>query len=124
MPTTAIWCGRLLVLVGLVGYGYGLYIAAPSLTAFIPAIFGLVLMVLGYVARASEGARKHIMHAAVIVGLLGFIAALVGLFRKGIPAAIGAGIVSQIEMALICLVFVVLAVRSFIAARTAPTDQL
>jgi hypothetical protein len=122
MPNTAIWCGRLLLLVGIVGYVYGLYIAAASITALIPAIFGVVLMALGYFANRSERSRKHIMHVAVIVGLLGFIAALVGLFRKGVPASIGAGIMSQIAMGLICLVFVVLAVRSFVAARSAVTD--
>jgi hypothetical protein len=117
MPQTAIWSGRLLVLVGVIGFAYGLYLGASSLTALIPAIFGVVLMALGYVASSSDNLRKHLMHAAVIVGLLGFIAALVGLFRKGVPASIGAGAISQIAMALICLVFVLLAVRSFIAAR-------
>jgi hypothetical protein len=117
MPNTAIWCGRLLVLVGIIGYVYGIYIAAASVTALIPAIVGVVLMALGYFARSSENLRKHLMHAAVLVGTLGFVAALIGLFRKGVPAAIGAGTVSQIMMALICLVFVIFSVRSFIAAR-------
>jgi hypothetical protein len=117
MPQTAIWSGRTLIIVGLVGYAYGIYIAAPSVTALIPAFVGVILMVLGYVARSSDGMRKHLMHAAVVVGLLGFIAALVELFRKGMPTAVGAGIVSQILMALICLAFVLLAVRSFVAAR-------
>jgi hypothetical protein len=117
MPKTAIWAGRLLVLVGVVGYAYGLYVNAASLTALIPAIVGIILMALGYVASSSDNLRKHLMHAAVIVGLLGFLAALGGLFRKGMPTSIGAGTLSQIAMALICLAFVVLAVRSFIAAR-------
>lgn len=122
MPKTAIWCGRLLLLVGILGYVYGLYISAASITALIPAIFGVILMALGYVANSSERLRKHIMHAAVIIGLLGFIAALAGLFRKGVPESIGAGTMSQIAMGLICLIFVVLAVRSFVAARAALTD--
>jgi len=42
-----------------------------SLTAMIPAFFGVVLLVCAFVARSSEAARKHAMHAAVAVGLLG-----------------------------------------------------
>jgi hypothetical protein len=88
-----------------------------SPTALIPAVFGLILLILGLIGRGKESLRKHVMHAAVIIGLLGFIAALVGLFRKGMPASFGAGPISQIAMALVCLIFVVLAVRSFIEAR-------
>ncbi|MFL6374581.1 MAG: hypothetical protein ACJ73D_07955, partial [Pyrinomonadaceae bacterium] len=52
-----------------------------------------------------------------IIGLLGFLAALGGLFRKGMPTALSAGVASQIAMAVVCLAFVVLCVRSFIAVR-------
>jgi hypothetical protein len=117
MPITAIWFGRLLILVGIVGYSYGLYIGAASWTALIPAIVGVVLMVLGYVASSSEGMRRHMMHAAVVVGLLGFLAAAGRLFMKASEFTVSAASVSQIAMALICLVFVLLALRSFIAAR-------
>ncbi|HEV7701774.1 MAG TPA: hypothetical protein VGO43_16200 [Pyrinomonadaceae bacterium] len=118
MPNNAIWFGRTLILIGIVGYGWGLYVGAVSLTALIPAGVGIVLMVLGHLAAMREGLRKHLMHAAVIVGLLGFLAALGGLFRKGMPTSIGAGSLSQIAMAVVCLVFVILAVRSFMAARS------
>lgn len=117
MPSTAIWFGRLLILVGAVGYGYGFYGGNQSLTALIPAAFGIVLMLLGHLA-SNESLRKHLMHAAVLVGLLGFIAALVALFRKGMPETLGAGNISQIAMGVICLIFVLLSVRSFISARS------
>jgi hypothetical protein len=117
MPQTAIWCGRLLVLVGVVGYGYGFYNGAASWTALIPAIVGVVLMALGYVASSSDGLRRHLMHAAVVVGLLGFLAAVGRLFMKASEFTVSAASLSQIAMAVICLVFVVLAVRSFITAR-------
>jgi hypothetical protein len=107
----------LLILVGILGYAYGLYIGAPSWTALIPAIVGAILMGLGYAASSSEGMRKHLMHAAVVVGLLGFLAAASRLAMKAGEFTLSVPALSQIAMAVICLVFVVLAVRSFIAAR-------
>jgi hypothetical protein len=118
MTTAAKWFGRLLVLVGLAGYAYGAMNGNASWTALIPGIVGLVLMVLGYAAAAAaEGTRKHLMHAAVVVALLGFIAAAGRLIPRLGEFTVSAATLSQIAMGLICLIFVILAVRSFIAAR-------
>jgi hypothetical protein len=117
MPSTAIWCGRILVLIGILGYAWGYFNPPLSYTSLIPAGFGAALMLFGHLSLMQESMRKHLMHVAVIIGLLGFLAALGGLFRKGIPSAVSAGIVSEIAMAAVCLVFVVLCVRSFIAVR-------
>lgn len=117
MTTTAKWFGRLLILVGLAGYVYGTYYGNASWTALIPAIFGLVLMVLGYAAAASERMRKHLMHVAVVVALVGFIASAGRLISRLSEFTVSAASLSQIAMAVICLLFVVLAVRSFIDAR-------
>jgi len=106
-----------LILIGILGYAWGWIDPPLSYTSLIPAAFGIILMLLGHLAVAKDNLRKHLMHVAVMIGLLGFIASLVGLFRKGIPAGISAGVVSQIAMALVCLVFVILCVRSFIEAR-------
>lgn len=119
MPNTAIWFGRLLLLLGIAGYAYGIYGGNQSFTALIPAAFGLVLMICGHVSLAKENLRKMMMHIAVLFGLLGFIAALGGIFRKGVPQEIGPGVVSGSLMAVICLIFVLLSIRSFIAARSA-----
>jgi hypothetical protein len=113
----AVWIGRLLVLVGIVGYGYGLYAGSASLTALIPAVFGIVLMILGHTAQAKESLRKHLMHAAVVVGLLGFILPLARLIPRATELTLSAAVISQLAMALLCLMFVVLAIRSFITAR-------
>jgi hypothetical protein len=118
MSSTAIICGVFLILIGLVGYGYGLNIGHASPTALIPIGFGAVLAILGLIGRVNESLRKHLMHVAVIVALLGLIGAVYSLFRNGMPTELlGAGPLSQIAMALVCLLFVVLAVRSFIEAR-------
>lgn len=118
MPSNAKWFGRLLIVVGLAGYAYGMYNGNASWTALIPGIFGLVLMVLGYLASANEGVRKHLMHAAVLVALLGLLASAGRIFSKISEFTVSAASLSQIAMALICLVFIMLAVRSFIAARS------
>lgn len=117
MPNTSIWTGRLLTLLGIAGYGYGIYVDNASLTALIPAVFGIILMVLGHLAIAKESLRKHLMHAAVVIGLLGFILPAGRLMSKFSSLTMSAAVISQAAMALVCLIFVVLAIRSFIAAR-------
>lgn len=117
MPSLAINFGRLLVLIGIMGYGWGFYIQRVSLTALIPAFFGIVLLVLGHIAQSKESLRKHLMHAAVLVALLGFIASTGRLLSKIGEITLSAAYLSQIAMAIVCLAFVILSVRSFINAR-------
>jgi hypothetical protein len=117
MPNTSIIFGSLLILIGLIGYGYGMMTGHASLTALIPAAFGIVMASLGFVARSNEGLRKHLMHAAVLIALLGFVMTAGRLLMKISELSVGAAVLSQLSTALVCLVFVILAVRSFIAAR-------
>jgi hypothetical protein len=117
MPNITIICGSLLVIIGFLGYGYGLMNENASLTALIPAAFGFVLEILGFVAKSSESLRKHLMHAAVVVALLGFIMTAGRLLMKISTFSLSAAAISQLAMAIVCLVFVILAVRSFTAAR-------
>ena len=117
MPNTAVICGILLSMIGLAGYIYGATNGAASLTALIPFAFGTVLEILGVLAKANEGMRKHLMHAAVVIGLLGFILPLIRLVPRMSELTMSAAVISQLAMSAVCLVFVILAVRSFIAAR-------
>ncbi len=87
------------------------------MTAMIPAAIGIVLILLGAFARMSEGLRKHLMHAAVIVALLGFLASAGRLVSKISELSYNAAVVSQVSMALVCLLFVILAIKSFADAR-------
>jgi len=107
----------------LIALGVGSYLGTgrESVTALIPAFFGLPLALLGVVAL-NDGRRKHAMHAAAAIGLLGFLGAARG-FAK-LPALLSGGEVekpvaayAQITMSLVCLVFLVLCVNSFIKAR-------
>ncbi len=122
MSTTSIVFGVLLILLGVVGYAYGLMIGHASPTALIPAAFGLVIAIIGAVAAKNEGLRKHLMHAAVIIALIGFIAPLGRVLSKISEFSISAASLSQLAMSALCLIFVVLAVRSFIAARRDRVD--
>jgi hypothetical protein len=118
MPSTSITFGILLILIGVVGYLYGLSAGSGSLTALIPAAIGAVLALLGWVARGNEGLRKHLMHGAVVVALLGFLATAGRLAMRASDITLSAAFLSQLATALVCLVFIILAVRSFVAARS------
>ena len=77
MPSITIIFGLLLTLLGVSGYSLS---GTSSVTALIPALFGLLLLVLGFLAR-SESDRKHAMHVAATVGLVGFAGAVYSLMR-------------------------------------------
>ena len=120
MPATTRLFGLLLIVLGIASY---VVTERTSVTALIPALFGAVLVVLALVAR-NENARKHAMHAAVAVALIGAIASLI----RAIPAAAGGSIsrpavIAQLAMAVLLLVYVALGVQSFIAARKARTGR-
>lgn len=117
MPSTSIACGTLLVLIGILGYVNGVMTGLASLTALIPAAVGIILLLLGIIARKNEGLRKHLMHAAVVIALLGFIASAGRLVSRLGELTYNAAVVSQVSMALVCLLFVILAIKSFADAR-------
>jgi uncharacterized membrane protein HdeD (DUF308 family) len=119
VPATTIALGAALIVLGLGGY---VLTGAVSLTALIPAAFGLLLVLAGVLAR-NDRWRMHAMHAAVLVALVGFLGSFRGLLGLAKvfdgTAARPAAIVSQTIMALLTLAYIVVAVRSFIAARKA-----
>lgn len=117
MPSTTIFCGILLILVGIIGYIYGMINGNASFTALIPAVFGLILAILGFAAKSNEKLRKHLMHAAVLVGLLGFLIPLGRILSKIGDFTLNFASTMLISMSLICLIFVILSVKSFIDAR-------
>ena len=111
----------LLIALGLVGYfGTG----AQHVTALIPAWFGLVLGIGGLLAISpSESRRKLFMHINVTIGLLGFVGGAIETIR-GYVHAKSAGlqpdtiaVASKLTMTGLLLLYVILCVRSFIAAR-------
>lgn len=121
MSGISIVAGLLLVVIGASGYAYGMNAGTASVTALIPAFFGIVLIACGAIGIIAEGMRKHIMHLAVVVALLGFLLTAGRLVMKAATGGLEASpaVMSQGAMAAVCLVFVVLAIRSFAAARSA-----
>jgi hypothetical protein len=106
--------GFLLILLGVIGY---VATGGASITALIPAMVGAVFLILALVARSAE-ARKHAMHAAVAIALLGVL----GTVPRIVPA-VGAGdiqrpaVIAQIVMTVLLLIYVLFGVKSFIDAR-------
>jgi hypothetical protein len=117
VPATTIALGVALIVLGLAGYSLS---GAVSLTALIPAPFGLLFVLAGVLAR-DDRRRMHAMHAAVVLALLGFLGSARGLLRIGdvfhATSVRPAAIVAQSIMAVLMLVYIVIAVRSFIQAR-------
>jgi len=120
MAKVTIGFGIVLILLGAIGF-FGTGSTHP--TALIPAYWGIALTICGVLANSpSDKRRMLVMHIAVTVGLLGFLgsgvmAIIETVKAHGGPLAHPAAVESQAAMAVICLVYVGLCVRSFIAAR-------
>ena len=119
MAAITLALGASLIVLGVAGY---VLTGAVSVTALIPAAFGVLFVLAGLLAR-SDRWRMHAMHAAVLVALLGFLGSARGLLGLGKvfdgTAVRPAAIVAQTIMALLMLGYIVVAVRSFIQARKA-----
>ena len=113
------------VVLSLVGVAFYAATGAVAPTALIPTAIGLLLVLAGGLAR-REGLRAHAMHLAALVGTLGFLGCVPGLFKLplllgGNPVARPLAVVEQAVTAAVCLAFVALCVRSFVRARRTRT---
>ncbi len=120
MPIVTLVVGGLLSLLGILGYVLG---ATHSLTALIPLAFGVLLESCGALALQPRF-RKHAMHGAALLALLGVVGSAMGFVSflrliTGGPVARPFAAQMQAAMFLICLIFLGLCVRSFRAARAA-----
>lgn len=120
MPKYTVYLGVGLIVLGVAGY-FASGQASP--TALIPAAFGVALLALG-LAATKASSSKHPMHAAAVLALLGLIGT-----AGGVPDLLSLLSGADVErplaawsrglMAIALAVFLVLCVRSFVAARTA-----
>ena len=126
MAKLTIFFGFLLILVGAVAYVN----VGHHPHTLIPAAFGVVLAIFGALANNPDPKKRMLfMHIAVTVGLLGFLGTIPGIIatiRRAAGQVVASPVhdaaVVQTTMGIICLVFVLLCVRSFIAARRSRTS--
>jgi hypothetical protein len=116
-----IWFGVLLAAVSL---GFWIAIGRTETAALHPAGVGILLLLCGALANTENPKKRMLwMHIAVTFGLIGFL--ITGIraaieLAKGTAMSINPlGFEERVVVALICLVYVALCVRSFIAARRA-----
>ena len=106
----------------LLGLGGFVLTGSVHKTALIPCAFGILFVLFGLLAF-KEKLRKHVMHAAVLIALLAFLGTARALTR--LPELFNgtaekpASIITQSLNAGFSILYIILAVRSFIQARRA-----
>ncbi|MBX9742455.1 MAG: hypothetical protein K2W99_02800 [Chthoniobacterales bacterium] len=118
MPTLSIIFGLLLNAVGLIGF---FATGATHYTALIPCGLGLLLILSGLIAK-KETLRQHAMHLAVLVALGGFLATAPAFQKYSMMFDLATdpkapAIMAKIATSLLCGIFFILCVRSFVRAR-------
>lgn len=127
MPTLSVMFGIVLTALGLVAYfnpaplgvGKDGQPAAPGHPSGLsPVGVGGILIVAGVVSMAKPGARKHAMHAAAAISLLGTLGGLVPVILRKfafeeVAVKVGLG------MSVLSAIFLAMCVNSFIQARKA-----
>lgn len=122
MPMIALNVGTILVVLGILAFVSPTIFAQNgepfAKTSLIPTGVGILLEICGILALSKPLLRKHMMHLAAMVGLIGAIGGLMPIFRGGLDFSKASVVVGTI-MTILCTLFVALCVRSFIAARKA-----
>ena len=119
MPRITVVFSVLYIALGLAGY---FLTGAVNTTALIPAFIGVVLLVLGLLG-SNEKLRMHVMHAALLIGLLALLGTARSLLK--LPAAFDGtaerpgAVFAQAATAVLSVIYLAVGVRSFIAARRA-----
>lgn len=117
MTTITLAAGAVLTVLGIAGYALS---GAASLTALIPALVGVLILICGVLAR-QEKLRRHAIHAALAVALLGALGSLMNVVKIGQVFAGTAqrptAVVVSTIMFVVLVGYLALGVRSFVAAR-------
>jgi len=117
MPNITIIFSVLYIAVGLGAFFLPGAVHKPAL---LPAYLGIILLVLGLLGQ-KESLRKHVMHAALLVGLLALLGTARSLLK--LPSAFDGtaerpfAIYAQAATAVLSISFLALGIRSFIQAR-------
>lgn len=120
MSKITIAVGLILVAVGVIFFATADVPEGKSrVTALIPAFVGLPVALLGCLGCCKPGARKHAAHVAVILTLLGTLGGIGMGFKNMGTEGKETAVMAQFIMGVVCLVHVILSVKSFIAAKKA-----
>ena len=120
MAKITISLGILLILTAAVGF---VATGSSHPTSLIPAAIGLLFILFGALANSDNPKKRMLwMHVAVTVALLMFLGTIpadieVIRLSRGAYFAHPIAVEENAAMSLLCLLFVLLCVRSFIAAR-------
>lgn len=93
---------------------------SASMTSYIPSFVGVLLLVCWALAR-KESLRKHAIHAGMAIALIGALGSLMNVVQIGDLISGDAerpmAIVASLVMFVVLGAYLVLGIRSFIAAR-------
>jgi hypothetical protein len=123
MTRLTVVIGAVLVVLGIVTYAVT---AAASVTALIPSLVGVLLLLCAAVARKPAW-HRHGIHAALVVALLGALGTLMNVVRIGEvfagTAERPAAVIESTLMFVLLVGYLAMGVRSFVAARQAGTSN-
>jgi uncharacterized membrane protein HdeD (DUF308 family) len=120
MAKLTIVFGILLILLGITGF---VATGSQHRTALIPCILGVFFIFFGLMARSDDAKKRMLwMHISVTVALLGFLSMIpadIDVIRlsRGVYFPYPAAVEEKAVMSLLCLLYVLFCVRSFINAR-------
>ncbi|MBI88409.1 MAG: hypothetical protein CMB67_05230 [Euryarchaeota archaeon] len=114
VPRVAILNGVVLCIWGIFSY-FAQSADPPSVTAMIPALMGLPMLMMGLLSEWNESNRHHYMHASMVIALLmalGGARVVTGFSEMSIL-----GILSHLLLLQIGISFTVIGIMSFRKAR-------
>lgn len=113
--------GGLLVITGVLAF---VLTATSSVTALIPAFVGGLILICAAIA-SRPALHRHGIHAALVVALLGALGSVMNVVKIGQlftgTAERPAAIITSLILFVLCVAYVVIGIRSFVAARKART---
>ena len=113
MPKLTVFVSALLILLGI---GTWITSAQNSLTALIPSFFGVALCFTG-LAAFNDNWRKHAIHAAAMISLVGTVGAMSRALPSISDSPLRLATISQVVMSVVLISYLVFCIRSFIAVR-------
>jgi hypothetical protein len=120
MAKLTIAFGTILILLGIIGY---VATGSEHPTALIPSVLGLFFIFFGVMANSDDSKKRMLwMHISVTVALVAFLSMItsdidVVRISRGATVPYPAAVEEKAAMSLLCLLYVLFCVRSFISAR-------